>query len=114
MTVLLMAAVAMALFTALAIVLVATVGDHSVQVRLAEVTGTPAEEVHYSARDILSYISRSLGPFRRLFRLEGDEDLAYRLSLAGYREPQDVQTFLDAKLLCPVLGVLLATFAGGA
>jgi len=48
-----------------------------------------------------------------MFRLEGDEDLVYRLSLAGYRESQDIQTFLDAKLLCPVLGVLLATFAGG-
>jgi len=108
-----MAAVAMASFTVLAIVVVFTFGDRSVDDRLADVAAIPSETVHYSVRDILSFISRPLGPFRRMFRLEGDEDLVYRLSLAGYRESQDIQTFLDAKLLCPVLGVLLATFAGG-
>jgi len=102
-----MAAVAMASFTVLAIVVVFTFGDRSVDDRLADVAAIPSETVHYSVRDILSFISRPLGPFRRMFRLEGDEDLVYRLSLAGYRESQDIQTFLDAKLLCPVLGVLL-------
>lgn len=106
--------VTMALFSATALILVATARDRSpAQARLADMAAGPSQEVHYSFRGMLAYINRPLVPLRRLIRLEGDEDLVYRLSLAGYREPQDVDTFLDAKLLCPVLGVLLATFTGG-
>ena len=104
----------MALFAATALLLVLTVGGPSAaQARLAEVAAGPSAEIHFSLRDILSYINRPLVPIRRLFGLQGNEDLTYRLSLAGYREPQDVDTFLDAKLLCPVLGVLLSTFMSG-
>jgi len=41
-----------------------------------------------------------------------DEELAYRLSRAGFRQAEDSETFLSTKLLAPVVGVLLATFAG--
>ena len=41
-----------------------------------------------------------------------DEELAYRLSIAGYRRPEDVETYLSVKLLAPVVGVLLATLTG--
>ena len=103
----------MALFAATALLLVLTIGSRSAaQARLAEVAAGPSLDIRFSLRDILSYINRPLVPIRRLLGLQGNEDLTYRLSLAGYREPQDADTFLDAKLLCPVLGVLLSTFAG--
>lgn len=105
--------VALALFTALALVLVAVFGNPSAaEARLAELTTEPTGEVHFSLRDILSYISLPLAPLRRMCGFQGNEDLVYRLSVAGYREPQDTDTFLDAKLLCPVVGILLATFTG--
>jgi tight adherence protein C len=114
MTVLLITlCVALALFAALALFLLAVMGNpSSAEARLVEITTGPPSEVHYSLRDVLSYITRPLAPFRRMFGFHGDEDLGYRLSVAGYREPQDIDTFLDAKLLCPVVGVLLATFTG--
>jgi len=104
---------ALALFAAVGLVLVMVMGNQSAaQARLVEVTAAPSHGFHYSLRDIWSYTTRPLAPIRKLFGLSGDEDLAYRLSIAGYRDRQHVDTFLDAKLLCPVLGLLLATFAG--
>jgi len=35
------------------------------------------------------------------------------LSLAGFRDPQDADTFLSCKLLGPIIGIMLATFMGG-
>ena len=105
--------VAVSLFAALALLIVAVVGDGSaVGARLAEVAILPPPRSEYGARDVLTYLTRPLLPFRQLLRRKGEDDLAYRLGLAGYREPGDIETFLNAKLLCPVLGVLLATFTG--
>jgi tight adherence protein C len=61
---------------------------------------------------MVSSVSGGLSWLRRPLRLTGDEALAHRLSLAGYRQPEDVDTFLNFKVLCPVLGVLAATFTG--
>jgi len=44
--------------------------------------------------------------------LKGDEGLSFQLGLAGYREQGHLDTFLNAKLLGPAVGLLLATFAG--
>jgi tight adherence protein C len=39
-----------------------------------------------------------------------DEDLAYKLTLAGFRKPEHVEIFTAIKLLLPVIGVLVGTF----
>ncbi|HVP55661.1 MAG TPA: type II secretion system F family protein [Candidatus Eisenbacteria bacterium] len=114
MSVLLIAiCVAVAVFAATALIVVAIMGEQSaVEARLAEVAPVQPPRNSHGFRDVLTYVTRPLLPFRRLLRSKGEEDLAYRLGLAGYREPRDIDTFLNAKLLCPVLGVLLATFTG--
>ena len=105
--------VAVALFAATGLVVLAVVGDHSsVEARLLDVTTRPSRRAPYTVRDVASYVTRTLQPVRRLFGLKGDEALVDRLSLAGYREPENLDTFLNAKLLGPALGVLLASFAG--
>jgi len=108
--------VALALFTALAMVLVYFIANQTVaEARLAKVTIAESESsahVQLTPRVILSYVNRPLAPIRRMLGLSGSEELGYRLSIAGYRDAQDVDTFLDAKLLCPVLGVLLGSFGG--
>ena len=76
-------------------------------------TSVRPEKTQYSLRDLFSYVGRPLAQIRKVVGLKGDEDLAYRLSVAGYREPHDIDTFLDTKVLMPVMGVLLGTFVGG-
>jgi tight adherence protein C len=114
MTALLIAiCVAAALFAVAGLVLLAVMGDQSpAEARLQEVTAVSYDRPSYGVRDILSYATRMLLPVRQLLGLKGDDVLAYQLSLAGYREPEDVDTYLNAKLLGPVLGILLATFVG--
>jgi tight adherence protein C len=101
-------------FAALGLAVFLYFGDQStVEARLAQVTTSPIEQAPFGLREFLASVTQPLMPFRQLLRGRGQEDLAYRLSLAGFRQPQDIDTFLNAKLLCPVLGVLIATFTGG-
>lgn len=114
MTVLLITVfVALALFAVFALALVYFMANKSVaEVRLAELTTSPSAPVQFSFKGILTQANLSLAPVRQMVGLSGDADLAYRLSVAGYRSPQSIEAFLDAKLLGPVVGVLLATFGG--
>ncbi|HVP50074.1 MAG TPA: type II secretion system F family protein [Candidatus Bathyarchaeia archaeon] len=105
---------AVALFAAAGLVLLIGAGDRTqLRARLKEVTVLSATSHPHGIRHALQYFSRTLLPFRRFLRLKGDEALAYQLALAGYRKPENMDSFLSAKLLGPVLGVLLATFGGG-
>ena len=60
---------------------------------------------------MLSLLTSPLAPFRDWLR-SNDQELSYRLAVAGYRKPEDADTFLSLKLLAPIVGILLATFAG--
>jgi tight adherence protein C len=105
--------VAVDLFVILALVVVSLVDSPSpAQVRLAEIAAVPGGSDHRSLRDFFSIISRPLETLRRPLRLKSDDDLIFRLTVAGYRDPGAADIFLNAKLLCPILGVLLATFTG--
>jgi tight adherence protein C len=106
--------VASALFAALGLILIAVMANKSAaEVRLAEVTTSRDVPLRTKIgfRSILPHANRLLRPIRQLFGLSGDDTLAYRLSIAGYRAPHHADAFLDAKLLCPIIGVLIATFA---
>jgi tight adherence protein C len=113
MALLIATCVAVALFAAAGLVVLTIVADPStVEARLQEVTTARSPRAPYGIRDVLSYLTRALQPLRRLVGLKGNEGLAYQLGLAGYREPGHLDTFLNAKLLGPAVGLLLATFAG--
>lgn len=110
--------VALAIFTAVALLLHIVTGERSAaQSRLAELrheteVGVPEIAApSYGPQDVLATVTAPLAPFRNWLRSR-DEGLAYRLSVAGFRDPQDADTFLSCKLLGPILGILLATFAG--
>jgi len=117
MTALLLAVfVGVALFAASALVIFVLVGERSpTEVRLVELGATPGDDASASFRDrvggLISLISAPLAPLRNWLR-SNDEELAYRLSLAGFRRPEDIETYLSTKALAPVVGVLLATFTG--
>src|ERR1035438_4098949 len=111
---------ALALFAASALLLLLFSGKTSAtESRLAalqsrsragyDATAPPPSD--YQMQDMLALVTRPLAPFRDWLR-SNDEQLSYRLSIAGYREPEDADTFLSVKLLAPIVGVLLATFGG--
>jgi tight adherence protein C len=111
---------ALALFAASALVLLMIVGTSSPtesrlaalqsQSRAAYADDTEAPD-RFQVQDVFTLITRPLAPFRDWLR-SNDQELSYRLSIAGYRKPEDADTYLSLKLLAPVLGILLATFAG--
>ena len=110
---------ALALFAASALVLLMVAGKSSptgdrlaalqTQSRAAYDTEAPGRSSE--VQDVFAMVTRPLAPFRDWLR-SNDEELSYRLNLAGYRKPEDADTFLNLKLLFPVVGILLATFAG--
>jgi len=110
----------LALFAAIALVIFMIVGERTpAESRLAALRplseGGEGEEVsavsRFRPQNAFVVITAPLAPFRNWLRSR-DEELSYRLSLAGFRDPEDADTFLSCKLLGPVVGVLLATFAG--
>ena len=107
---------AIGLFAASALVIFIVLGERSpAEARLVELGVLPGDDakvpLKYRVGDLLSLIATPLSPLRNWLR-SNDEELAYRLTLAGYRRPEDAETYLSTKLLAPVLGVLLATFTG--
>jgi len=112
---------AVVVFVALALGVFMIVGERTpAQSRLAALrsvseVGEAADDVgvleKFRPQDAVELLTRPLAPFRDWLRSRDDE-LAYRLSLAGFRNPGDVDTFLSCKILGPVIGILLATFAG--
>jgi tight adherence protein C len=103
-----------ALFTLTTLTVLVLAGNpETTQARLAEVSSLRGPEKKFGIRDMFSLVSRPLNPVRGMVGMRGDEDLGFRLRLAGYREPEAVDIFLNIKLLCPVLGILAATFTGG-
>ena len=105
---------AVALFMASALVIVAITNRSATTARLLEVESrgvSSSTSVGDKVRSVVSTLTRPLTPLRSLLAVQ-DENLSYRLALAGYRKPNDAELFLTFKLLTPVTGVLVATFLG--
>ena len=60
---------------------------------------------------VASVFTNVIRPIRNLVTSD-DEELAYQLSLAGFKERAHVEVFASAKILLPVVGLLASTFAG--
>ena len=118
MTLALIGCVGLALFAAMALVVMMVVGEKSAtESRLAALqaqydpdVATEATE-SFGTQDAFAVMTRPLAPFRNWLRSR-DHELNYRLTLAGYRDPGAADTFLSFKVLCPVIGIGLATFFG--
>jgi tight adherence protein C len=109
---------AVAVFAAITLLIFMAVGDRTpAEVRLAQLQSdrlnTAESDVweSFDVQDLFSVVTRPLAPFRDWLRSR-DSQLAYRLSVAGFRRADDPDTFLSCKLLAPILGVLVATFFG--
>jgi tight adherence protein C len=58
---------------------------------------------------VAAIMTRALKPIRDLIS-GSDEDLAYRLMLAGFRKAEHVEVYTAAKMMLPVVGIVLGTF----
>jgi tight adherence protein C len=111
---------------ALTVFLLATVlilvfsGKEAVDTRLMEIA-TP-QQTTVKAIAIDAHPSTGLGqtatlvtgflkPLRDLIT-SNDEDLAYRLSLAGLRKPEHIEIYTASKMLLPILALVAASFSG--
>ena len=104
------AVTALLLITALVLL---TTREDPIAARLMEIAGSskstlPVEQKSLAAS--IASVTGLLGPIPKLIT-SNDENLAYRLSVAGYRKPEHMEVFVAAKLLLPLLGLVAATFA---
>jgi tight adherence protein C len=60
---------------------------------------------------VASVFTNFLKPLRDLIT-SNDEELAYQLSLAGFKDPAHIEVFASAKILLPVAGFIASSFAG--
>jgi tight adherence protein C len=90
-------------------------GRSAAAARLAELTAAdaPLQEKsnleEFSERTVSS-VSSVVGPIRRALGLSDSTELLRKLSLAGYRNPQNVDLYYGVKFFMPVLAGLLAGF----
>jgi tight adherence protein C len=108
---------AVTVFLLVAAVIVMLTGRDPVEARLMEVSAftapeartliaaTPSTGLARVAAQIMGFFK----PFRGL--VSGfDQDLAYKLTLAGFRKPEHVEIFTAVKLLLPLAGIVVGTF----
>jgi tight adherence protein C len=61
----------------------------------------PAKPFAWDSMLNADIIARAMSPLRRVLSSKPDEDLTYRLMLAGYRKPAHAEIFLGARLALP-------------
>jgi tight adherence protein C len=115
--IILLISAAVTVFLFVVAVLVMLTGSDPVEARLMEVSAftapeagtliaaTPSTGLARVAAQIMGFFN----PFRGL--VSGfDQDLAFKLTLAGFRKPEHVEIFTAVKLLLPIMGIVLGTF----
>jgi tight adherence protein C len=108
---------AVTVFLLVAAVLLLLPGGDPVDARLMAVSALPAEgnkSLMISAPSTplakaAAQVTSLFSPIRGL--VSGfDQDLAYKLTLAGFRKPEHVEIYTAIKLLLPLAGIVIGTF----
>jgi len=85
----------------------------AVDARLMEIAiRRPANATTDSKTGLVGVAAILLGPLKPIRDLisGADDDMAYRLALAGFRKPEHVEMYTAAKLLLPIAGMVAGTF----
>src|SRR5712672_971468 len=111
--------VTITVFILAAAVIVLWGGEDSVDARLMEVAASPSVSVpglgeadpQGGLAQVATGVTGLLKPIRGI--ISGtDDDIAYRLTLAGFRKPEHVEIFTALKMLLPVAAIIAASFFG--
>lgn len=110
---------AISVFLLVAAVIVMLSGNDPVEERLMEVSvSSPEVSQSLIAATPSTGLARVAAQITDLFKpVRGlvtgfDQDLAYKLTLAGFRKPEHVEIFTAAKLLLPLAGITAGSFFG--
>jgi tight adherence protein C len=109
---------AITLFLFAATLIVTLSGRENIEARLMEIAGTQSVRPHTLAEEPKKGIAQAAGmvtgafkPVRHLIS-GSDEDLGYRLTLAGFRKAEHVEIYVATKMLLPVAGIVVGSFFG--
>lgn len=109
---------AITVFLLAAAIMLVFSGSESVDARLMQVSArSPAgpENLGYEESKgiagLAGGVTGLLKPVRDLI-MAADDDMAYRLSLAGFRKPEHLEIYTAAKILLPIAAIISATFTG--
>ena len=120
MTLLFLISAAITLFLLAAALILMVSGSEAVDARLMEVAvadeagrRAPSGRILRKAdsREVAAILTGPVKPIRDLIS-GSDEDMAYRLALAGFRKAEHVEVYTAAKMLLPVVGIVAGTFFG--
>jgi len=119
MTLLFLISSAITLFLLVAVLIVMMGGSEGVDARLTEIAERPkragepiwADAPQSGLAQVAAILNGALKPIRDL--ISGSDDMAYRLTLAGFRKAEHVEVYTAGKMLLPVFGIVAGTFFGG-
>jgi tight adherence protein C len=114
---------AITVFLIAAALILAFTGKEAVDTRLMEIASPPTVVARSTTIAIDGQPASGLGqaassftgflkPMRNMISAN-DEDLSYRLSLAGFRKPEHIEIYTASKMLLPILALVAASFSGG-
>jgi tight adherence protein C len=93
-------------------------GKDTIDARLMEISAPPApilpaidEAPSSGLAQVAAGVTSVFKPIRGLVS-GSDEDTAYRLTLAGFRKPENIEIFTAMKMFLPVLAIGAGTFFG--
>jgi tight adherence protein C len=109
---------AVTLFLLAATLIVILGGAENIDARLMGIASTQPvraqtlpEEPKRGLAQAAGIINSALKPVRQLIS-GSDDDLGYRLILAGFRKPEHVEIYVATKMLLPVMGIVAGSFFG--
>src|SRR4051812_44951363 len=113
---LLLISAAVTIFLLATFLLVSLSGREAVEARLMEISSREDfslanEQPRFGIAGLASGVTSFFKPIRDLITAN-DEDLTYRLAMAGFRKPEHAEIYTAAKMLLPVLAILLSSFTG--
>src|SRR6266436_7667473 len=110
--------VTITVFLLAAVVIMTLSGKESIDARLMEISAPPPPISPAIVEAPTSGLARAAAGITSIFKpirslVSGsDEDMAYRLALAGFRKPEHIEIFTAAKMLLPVIAIVAGSFFG--
>ena len=115
---LLLISVGITVFLIVAVLILLLSGKDAVDARLMEISAPPPPISPVIVETPTSGLARAAVGITSIFKpIRGlvsgsDEDLAYRLTLAGFRKAEHVEIFTATKMLLPVAAIVAGSFFG--
>jgi len=110
--------VGISIFLIAALLIMLLGGEDTIDTRLTEISAPPApilatidEAPTGGLAQMAAFVTGVFKPIRSVVS-GSDEDMAYRLALAGFRKAEHIEIFTATKMLLPVLAIVAGSFCG--